>query len=98
MTAPQGSVRAVLRGGAQRLGRTTSAINKRPVDGPVHVHPLGLKGEEQADRRVHGGKDKALRCYAWNYYAAWRSELPGRALWNAPGAFGENLSIEGLDE
>ena len=46
----------------------------------------------------HGGEDKALHCYAWDHYALWRAELPGCALWQAPGAFGENLSIDGLDE
>lgn len=49
-------------------------------------------------RRVYGGVDKALHCYAWHHYAAWRAEMPGCAWWDAPGAFGENLSIDGLDE
>lgn len=91
-------VRAVLRGVTQPLGSTTSAIDKRPVAGPVRVDRLGLAGDEQADRRVHGGEDKALHCYAWSHYAAWRVELADCALLQAPGAFGENLSIEGLDE
>lgn len=98
MNAPRAIVRAVLRGGVKPLGRTESAIDKRPVTGAVHVQALGLEGDKQADRRVHGGVDKALHCYAWHHYAAWRAELPGCALWDAPGAFGENLSIEGLDE
>ena len=93
-----GLVRAVLRGVARPLGRTTSAVDKRPVQGPVRVDRLGLEGDEQADRRVHGGEDKALHCYAWSHYAAWRSELADGALLHAPGAFGENLSVDGLDE
>jgi MOSC domain-containing protein YiiM len=98
VSAPQGTVRAVLRGVVQPLGRTTSAIDKQTVGGPVRVHRLGLAGDEQADRRIHGGEEKALHCYAWSHYAAWRAELPGFERWHAPGAFGENLSIEGLDE
>jgi MOSC domain-containing protein YiiM len=94
----QPSVRAVLRGVVQPLGRATSAIDKQSVQGPVRVHAMGLDGDEQADRRVHGGEDKALHCYPWSHYAAWSDELPGVARWRAPGAFGENLSIEGLDE
>lgn len=94
----EGVVRAVLRGIAQPLGRTTSAIDKHPVPGPVRVHGLGLEGDEQADRRVHGGEDKALHCYAWSHYAAWRRELPACGVLSAPGALGENLSIDGLDE
>ena len=62
------------------------------------VHHLGLDGDEQADRRVHGGEDKAIHCYAWEHYGAWRQELPACDLFSAPGAFGENLSIDGLNE
>lgn len=98
MSSREATVRAVLSGGVQPLGRTTSAINKQPVTAGVQVHALGLEGDVQADRRVHGGEDKALHCYAWHHYAAWRSELPHCALRDAPGAFGENLSIGGLDE
>src|SRR6218665_1680562 len=92
------SVRTVLCGSTQRLGRTTSAIFKRPVGGAVQVGALGLVGDSQADRRVHGGVDKAVHCYAWAHYATWRSELPSCSAFAAPGAFGENLSIDGLDE
>lgn len=77
MNAPRAIVRAVLRGGVKPLGRTESAIDKRLVTGAVHVQALGLEGDKQADRRVHGGVDKALHCYAWHHYAAWRAELPG---------------------
>jgi MOSC domain-containing protein YiiM len=98
VSAPQATVRAVLSGDVQPLGRTTSAIHKQPVTGSVQVHALGLEGDVHADRRVHGGVDKALHCYTWHHYAAWRSELPDCTLWDAPGAFGENLSIEGLNE
>ena len=98
MSSRQAIVTAVLRGVVQPLGRTTSAIDKRPVEGPVQVHALGLAGDAQADLRVHGGLDKALHCYAWHHYATWRAELQGGTLWDAPGAFGENLSIDGLDE
>lgn len=92
------TVRAVLRGSVQPLGRTTSGIDKHPVAGPVHVHALGLEGDQQADLRVHGGVDKAVHCYPWRHYAAWRSELPACERLAAPGAFGENLCLDGLDE
>lgn len=88
----------VLRGPVRPLGHTTSAIDKQPVDAPVAVHAEGLQGDAQADRRVHGGVDKAVHCYAWHHYAAWRQELPGCTLFDRPGAFGENLAIDGLDE
>ena len=95
---PAGRVRMVLRGAVQPLGHTTSAIDKRPVHAPVAVHAEGLEGDAQADRRVHGGVDKAVHCYAWQHYATWRRELPDCALLEKPGAFGENLAIDGLDE
>lgn len=76
----------------------TSAIAKRPVCQPVMVGALGLRGDEQADRTVHGGPDKAVHLYAWQHYAAWRRELPDRRVLDQAGAFGENLSVDGLDE
>lgn len=73
-----------------------SAIWKRPVAGPVRVHGAGLDGDGQADRRVHGGPEKAVLAYALEHYAAWREVLDPEAL--GPGAFGENFAIAGFDE
>jgi MOSC domain-containing protein YiiM len=39
-----------------------------------------------------------VHCYPWSHYAYWRDLLPDCALLNGPGAFGENLSIDGIDE
>jgi MOSC domain-containing protein YiiM len=73
-----------------------TAIFKAPVSGPVAVTRLNLAGDRQADLSVHGGADKAVYAYPGEHYAYWREELPGVALpW---GAFGENLTIEGLAE
>ncbi len=95
----QGSIRAVLAGTVQPLGNTVSGIDKRPVAGPQRVEAQGLVNDRQADLRAHGGVDKALHCYAWSHYASfWQACLPGHALLARPGAFGENLSIDGLDE
>lgn len=104
MDAVVGRLRAVLVGVARPYTRphSRSAIDKRPVDGPVLANPLGLAGDEQGDLRVHGGPDKAVHCYPWSHYDGWRRELTGpvaAALLQAPGAFGENFSVEtGLDE
>ncbi len=91
-------VRAVLTGSVRRLGHTTSGIDKQPRAGRQTVGCTGLAGDEQADLRVHGGPDKAVLCYAWAHYDEWRRALPGCTLLGTPGAFGENLSVEGLDE
>lgn len=74
-----------------RVGRT--AIDKRPVEGPVAVQTLGLVGDTVLDRAGHGGIDKAVYAYAQEDLAAWAAEL-GRAL--APGTFGENLTTGDL--
>jgi MOSC domain-containing protein YiiM len=71
-----------------------SAIGKAPVEGRVRVAGVNVAGDDQADRRVHGGPDKAVYAYASEDAAFWSKEL-GREL--APGAFGENLTTEGLD-
>ncbi|WP_425309227.1 hypothetical protein AADG42_10790 [Ammonicoccus fulvus] len=40
-----------------------SGIVKHPVAGPVAVDPEGLAGDEQGDRRVHGGPEKAVHLF-----------------------------------
>lgn len=71
-----------------------TAIDKRPRTGRVAVTSLGLDGDEQADRRHHGGVDQALYAYAEEDATSWAAEL-GREL--PPGRFGENLRVAGLD-
>jgi MOSC domain-containing protein YiiM len=71
----------------------TSAIWKEPVTGPVRVSGVNLHGDDQADRRVHGGPDKAVYAYAAEDYAWW-SEQQGLI---AGPAFGENLTTSGID-
>lgn len=75
-----------------------SAIGKLPVMDAVAVEPLGLVGDAQADRTVHGGIDKAIHHYPADHYGWWRGQLGDHALLGAPGAFGENISTTGLDE
>jgi MOSC domain-containing protein YiiM len=98
--APPARVREVLTGKAEVLVRpgVISAIAKHPVHQPVRLGTLGLDGDEQADRSVHGGPAKAVHLYAWQHYAAWQRELPDRRVLDQAGAFGENLSLAGLDE
>ena len=75
-----------------------SAIGKLPVADVVAVGAMGLAGDEQADRTVHGGIDKAIHHYPADHYDWWRGYLGDVPLLDAPGAFGENISISGLDE
>jgi MOSC domain-containing protein YiiM len=77
-----------------RIVRTS--IFKTPVSGRVHVALENIAGDRQADLSVHGGADKAVYAYPAEHYASWRRELPDAEL--AWGAFGENLTTEGLLE
>jgi MOSC domain-containing protein YiiM len=77
---------------AGRLKRT--AIDKRPVTGPVPVGRLGLAGDEQVDKENHGGYEKALYVYAREDLDWWVERL-GREL--PDGTFGENITTAGLD-
>lgn len=71
-----------------------TAIFKVPVEGRVNLRNHQLEGDEQADRRVHGGPSKAVYAYAREDTAWWEEQL-GRTL--GPGAFGENLTLSGID-
>src|SRR6185437_12835962 len=81
-----------LRADAGAVGVT--AIDKIPVDGPVRVGAYGVYADVQADRKNHGGLDKAVYAYAEEDAEHWAGEL-GREL--PPGWFGENLRVQGLD-
>ncbi|MDX1998117.1 MAG: MOSC domain-containing protein [Thermoanaerobaculia bacterium] len=74
----------------------TTAFFKRPVEGPVRAHRLGLEGDAQADLTVHGGPTNALYLFPYEHYGFWRDWLRSNPL--APGSFGENLLTEGLLE
>lgn len=90
---------AILTGKARLFrGDEMSAIAKRPVAEAVAVGAMGLAGDEQADRTVHGGVDKAIHHYPADHYDWWRGQLGDAPLLDAPGAFGENVSTLGLDE
>jgi MOSC domain-containing protein YiiM len=83
-------------GAENRMERPfTSAIWKSPVSGPVFAGTLGLAGDAVANIEVHGGIDQAVLMYAAAHYPLWHAEL-GREL--TFGAFGENLTVDGLDE
>jgi MOSC domain-containing protein YiiM len=72
-----------------------SAINKTPIDGPVEVNEYGIIGDQQADRKLHGGIDKAILCYCSDHFAYWADKANREV---KPGAFGENLTIQGAKE
>ncbi|WP_194306003.1 MULTISPECIES: MOSC domain-containing protein [unclassified Dietzia] len=75
-----------------RVGVT--AIDKRPVEGPVQVREYGLHGDVQADREHHGGVWKAVYLLSDSDVEPWEPEFGGPI---PPGYFGENLRVTGVD-
>ena len=71
-----------------------SAIWKSPVLGRIAAQGVNLAGDDQADRKAHGGPDKAVYAYAVEDARWWEREI-GRPL--AYGEFGENLTTEGVE-
>ncbi len=71
-----------------------TAIDKRSLAGAVDVGHLGVRGDVQADRKDHGGPDKAVYAYAQEEADHWTDVLQ-RDL--PPGLFGENLRTAGVD-
>jgi MOSC domain-containing protein YiiM len=71
----------------------TTAIWKEPVAGAIRVEGVNLVGDDQADRRVHGGTDKAVYAYAVEDYDWWGAQVGSLG----PGTFGENLTTAGVD-
>jgi MOSC domain-containing protein YiiM len=71
-----------------------TAIDKRPVDGPVRIGDYGAYADVQADRKHHGGLDQALYAYAQEDADFWADELDRDI---PAGFFGENLRTVGID-
>lgn len=65
-------------------GSRPSAIGKIQVDGELTLGDLGLEGDEQAEKKIHGGPDRALCHYPREHYAHWARELPQQADSSAP--------------
>lgn len=78
-------------------GRPTG-MYKSPPNGPVDVGREGFVGDQQADRRVHGGPDKAVHLYPARHYEALAARFPDARSELRPGSMGENLSSPDLDE
>ena len=74
--------------------RVTTGIWKSPIAGRVALRGVNFAGDDQADRSVHGGPDKAVYAYAQEDYDYWRMD---EGIDTEPGLFGENLTTAGID-
>lgn len=76
----------------------SSGIFKQLADGPLVLTRDGFEGDEQADRRVHGGPEKAVHHFPARNHARLAARFPELAAAFVPGAIGENLSTDAWDE
>jgi MOSC domain-containing protein YiiM len=74
----------------------TSGFHKQTIRGRIWLGYEGLRGDQQADRRHHGGVDKAVCVYPAEHYPGWRESLKLAEMMH--GAFGENFTVQGLLE
>jgi MOSC domain-containing protein YiiM len=73
-----------------------SAIGKSPVSPEVvSFGRLGIEGDVQANRTIHGGPDQAVCAYSADHWAWWSVE---KGLQCEAAAFGENLTVLGGHE
>jgi ferredoxin-NADP reductase/MOSC domain-containing protein YiiM len=78
-------------------GRTVfTGVFKDPVTGPRRVRRLNVDGDGQGDLAGHGGEQRAVFVYQVDSYRYWEREL-GRDDF-VDGQFGENFTIEGLND
>jgi len=87
-----GSLQEMLRNGK----KIQTGIFKQPTEGPIEVTRLGLEGDDQANKKLHGGIYKAICVYPSEHYDFWKEELGNPDL--SFGDFGENLTTSGLME
>jgi MOSC domain-containing protein YiiM len=93
-------VKSVNRGEARlvdwRGKKVRTGIFKYPVEGAIFLGTEDVVDDDVVDRKYHGGVDKAVYAYSANHYPFWKAQFP-KLDWSL-GMFGENLTIEGLDE
>ena len=87
-------------GGIQPLPKSglPTGMYKSPVTGVVELGYDGFDGDQQADRRVHGGPEKAVHLYPAAHYERLAARFPEVATKLVVGSLGENLSTADLDE
>lgn len=95
-----GSVLGLYAGPVAPLGSDgqRSAFVKHPVAGSRALTGEGLEGDQHADLRVHGGREKALHLYPAEHYGRLAAAWPELGEMLIPGSLGENVSTRGWTE
>ena len=74
-----------------------SGIDKRPCQ-EAQVNALGISGDEQVDKRFHGGPERALHQFSLASYQRIIQRFPLLHQRAIPGALGENLCATEMQE
>lgn len=78
-------------------GRIESAIFKSPLSGPIQITKNGIVSDEHA-YEPHRSPDKAILHYCTSHYDEWKKDLPNSVSFFKPGAFGENIYSDEVNE
>lgn len=73
-----------------------TGIFKYPVDEPLYLQKNDVAKDTVIDRVHHAGSNKACYLFSADQYTYWKELYPNLE-WDW-GMFGENLTVEGLDE
>lgn len=73
-----------------------TGMYKYPVDEPILLGLEDVEKDDVMDRKYHGGLEKACYLYSADHYSYWQKKYPATEMgW---GFFGENITVEGLNE
>lgn len=76
--------------------KVQTGIYKYQVNEPIFLGNEDVEADNVMDRKHHGGVDKACYLYSADHYNYWKKFYPELEMpW---GMFGENLTVEGLNE
>jgi MOSC domain-containing protein YiiM len=73
-----------------------TGIYKKPQAGGIYLSADGVRDDTIGNPKVHGGTQKAAYLYPKDQYPFWKAQYP-HLKWEY-GMFGENLTVEGMDE
>lgn len=76
--------------------KTPTGIYKNLSQQVHEVTEIGLSGDIQVDKRVHGGSEKSVYHYPADHYDIFKQALPHLSDSFEPGSIGENISTHGL--
>ena len=76
--------------------KVITGIFKYAVDEPIFLDKEEVRGDEVSDRKYHGGINQAVYGYSLKHYEYWKPFYPNLDWKN--GMFGENLTIDNIDE